>query len=229
MDSMYEILMELPLFKGVSFDRLSEIIGHTRFHFLKYNDGEPVVTADTPCTHLKFVISGAVRLTTVNADGRMRVCQTLQSPDVIAPDFLFGRFTHYPCSGTAIGKTGILQITKMDYLKILHSDDVFMLNFLNTLSINAQKSVIGVLALTNGSLEERIAFWIAALTQRGSKEITLQCKQRDFYSLFGVQRSSFMATLDSMRERGLVEYDQRELRFPSRPALVELLTNPSED
>jgi len=229
MDSMYENLMELPLFRGVSFDRLSEIIGHTKFHFLKYNDGEQVVEAGTPCTHLKFVISGAVRLTTMNSDGHIRVDQTLKAPDVIAPDFLFGRFTDYPCSGKAAGPTGLLQIAKMDYLKILHTDDVFLLNFLNTLSINAQKSVIGVLALTDGSLEERIAFWVLALTQRGVSDITLTCKQRELYSLFGVQRSSFMSTLDSMRERGLVDYDQREVRFPSRQALVKLLTNPNED
>ena len=86
-----------------------------------------------------------------------------------------------------------------------------------------------MLALTHGTLEERIAFWIAALTQRGSTDITLQCKQRDIYSLFGVQRSSFINTLDSMQERGLLEYDQREIRFNSRPALIELLTNPQEE
>ncbi|MCM1348221.1 MAG: Crp/Fnr family transcriptional regulator [Firmicutes bacterium] len=229
MDSMYENLMELPLFKGVSFDRISDIVGATRFHFLKYAPGETITEAGEKCTHIKFVISGAARLVTLNSGGRLRVAQTIKAPEVIAPDFLFGRFTNYPCSVTAVGATGILQIAKLDYLKILHSDDVFLINFLNTLSINAQKSVIGVLALTNGSLEERIAFWIVALTQRGSTNISLQCKQRDFYSLFGVQRSSFMATLDSMAERGLVEYDQREIRFPSRPALVELLTNPQED
>ncbi len=229
MESMYEILMGLPLFKGVSFNRLSEVIGSTKFHFLKYRDGDPIVSAGDPCTHIKFVISGAVRLTTVSRDGRMRVSQTITSPDVIAPDFLFGRFTTYPASGVAIGNTGILQIAKNDYLKILSSDNVFLINFLNTLSINAQKSVIGVLALSHGSLEERIAFWMVALTQRGSSDITLQCKQRDFYSLFGVQRSSFVSTLTAMQERGLLEYDQREIRFTSRPALIELLTNPQEE
>lgn len=229
MDSMYEFLMELPLFKGVSFNRLSEVIGSTKFHFLKYLDGEPIVEAGQLCTHIKFVISGAVRMTTVSSDSRMRIQQTLKAPDVIAPDFLFGRFTHYPCSATAIGRTGILQIDKLDFMKILNTDSVFLINFLNTLSINAQKSVIGVLALSHGSLEERIAFWVVALTQRGATDIALQCKQRDFYSLFGVQRSSFMATLEGMQQRGLLEFDQREIRFNSRPSLVELLTNPSED
>ncbi|MDE6099906.1 MAG: Crp/Fnr family transcriptional regulator [Paramuribaculum sp.] len=226
---MYEMLMELPLFKGIGFNRLSEVVGTTRFHFLKFNDGETVVEAGEPCTHIKFVISGAVRMRIENATGRMKICQTVSAPDVISPDFLFGKFTSYPATVVAVGPTGILQIDKLDYLKILHSDNVFMINFLNTLSIDAQKSVVGVLALTDGSLEERISFWVVALTQRGATDIVLQCRQRDFYSLFGVQRSSFIVTLESMRERGLVEFDQREIRFTSRNALVDILMRkPSE-
>ncbi len=229
MDSMYEILMDLPLFKGVGFDKMSEIIGTNKFHFLKFLDGETIVSAGDPCTHIRFIISGAARLTTVSGDSRMRVSQTLTAPDVIAPDFLFGRFTTYPATAVAIDRTSILQLSKNDYLNILNSDSVFLINFLNTLSMNAQKSVVGVLSLTHGTLEERIAFWIIALTQRGSTDITLQCKQRDFYSLFGVQRSSFISTLESMKERGLIDYDQREIRILSRPAMIDLLTSSQED
>lgn len=229
MESMYEFLMDLPLLKGVSYERLSQILGSTRFHFLKYASGDDIISAGDECTHLKFVIKGAVRLSTLSPDGRMRVSQTIQTSDVIMPDFLFGRYTHYPCSGVAIGPTSILQISKMEYMKILATDQVFMLNLLNYLSIDAQKSVIGVLALAGGTLEERIAFWIVALTQRTATDITLQCKQRDFYSMFGVQRSSFVATLDSMKERGLLDYDTREIRFHSRTELAKLLTDPRED
>lgn len=228
MDSMYEILMELPLFKGVSYDNISKIVESTRFHFLKYLDGETIVNAGDACTHIRFIISGKARLSIGNPDGRFKVSQTLSAPDVIMPDYLFGRATHYPCTATALGPTGILQITKQDYVTILHSDEVFLFNFLNALSMNAQKAVDGVLAVTTGSLEERIAFWIIALTQRGGTDIVLSCRQRDLYSLFGVQRSSFMATLDGMKSRGLIDYNQQEIRIVSRTDLLELLTRHSE-
>ena len=228
MDSMYEILMGLPLFKGVSYANISKVVESTKFHFLKYLDGETLVTAGETCTHVKFIISGKARLSIANADGRFKVSQTLSAPDVIAPDYLFGRATHYPCNATAIGPTGILQITKHDYVKILHSDPIFLFNFLNILSMNAQKAIDGVLALTNGSLEERIAFWIVALTQRRGTDIVLSCRQRDLYSLFGVQRSSFMATLDSMKARGLIDYNQQEIKIISRPEMLDLLTRHSE-
>lgn len=228
MDSMYEILMALPLFKGVSHERLSEIVEKAKFHFLKYLEGETVVTAGDRCDHMQFVISGSVRVTMSNPDGRFRVSQTLKAPDVIAPDFLFGRATHYPCSVTAIEPAGILKITKADYINILNSDNVFLFNYINTLSMNSQKAIEGVLAVAAGSLEERIAFWIVALTQPSGQDITLTCRQRDLYALFGVQRSSFLATLDSMKQRGIIDYSPNEIRILSRRDLLNMLLSSSD-
>lgn len=228
MDSMYEILMKLPLFNGVSRDKISEIIEKAKFHFLKYLEGETVVTAHEPCTHIKFIISGSVRLTISNHDERFHVSQTLRAPNVIAPDFLFGKAPFYPCSGVAIEPTGILQISKNDYMNILNNDNVFLFNFLNILSMNAQKAVDGILAITSGSLEERIAFWIVALSQRGGEDITLSCRQRDLYSLFGVQRTSLIATLDSMKERELIDYTSNEITIRSREKLIEILSSASD-
>ncbi len=225
MESMYEVLMELPLFKGVSYAKLSEIVGCTKFHFLKYLKGEKIVNAGDVCTHIKFVISGSARISITNSDGRFRVSQTLNRPAVIAPDCLFGRATAYPCAATALESTGILQISKMDYVKLLNSDAVFLFNYLNMLSVNAQKAVYGVLALTTGTQEERIALWIVALTQRGGEDITLTCRQRDLYSLFGVQRSSFISTLESMKAKGLIDYTQNEIYIKSRQDMVALLTS----
>ena len=148
---------------------------------------------------------------------------------MISPDYLFGRATNYPCTVTAIEPTGILQIAKSDYIKILNSDEVFMFNYLNMLSMNAQKSVSGVLALTTGSIEERIAFWIIALTQPSGKDIALECRQRDMYSFFGVQRSSFISTLDSMKERGLLKYDANKIDILNRRALIDLLESKLND
>lgn len=95
--------------------------------------------------------------------------------------------------------------------------------------MNAQKAIDGVLALTTGSLEERIAFWIVALTQRGGKDIVLSCRQRDLYALFGVQRTSFIGTLDNMKSRGLIDYNQHEIRINSRADMLALLSSPAED
>ena len=102
MDSMYEILMGLPLFKGVSYANISKVVESTKFHFLKYLDGETLVTAGETCTHVKFIISGKARLSIANADGRFKVSQTLSAPDVIAPDVLATIYASACCSSTSL-------------------------------------------------------------------------------------------------------------------------------
>nr|WP_304972367.1 hypothetical protein [uncultured Muribaculum sp.] len=79
MDSMYEILMGLPLFKGVSREKISEIVEKAKFHFLKYLEGESLVAAHEACTHIKFIISGSVRLSISNYNERFKVSQTLHA------------------------------------------------------------------------------------------------------------------------------------------------------
>ncbi len=223
MASTFELLMDLPLFKGVSLTTISNVVGEAKFHFLKYPAGETIIRERENCTHLTFVIAGSVRLTTVNANGRFAVGQTLKAPAVIAPEFLFGRVTSYPCSVEALDDVSILKISKADYTNILTTDPVFLFNYLNTLSMNAQKSVEGILSLTSGEIDERIAFWIVALTQPGSSDIKLSCRKRDLCSLFGVQRTLFNNGLESMKERGLIDFDNNELRITDRQAMLNLL------
>ena len=111
MDSMYEILKGLPLFHGATTERISDIVGKAKFHFLKYLAGERIITAGEQCTHIKLIISGDARVTITNDSQRFKVSQTLSAPSVIAPEFLFGRATNYPCTVDAITDTGILQIS----------------------------------------------------------------------------------------------------------------------
>lgn len=228
MPSMFEQLMDLPLFRGVSHDKMSQIVGQTKLHFLKYPAGETLIRAGEPSKHLTFILTGSVRGVIVNTNGRFAVGQTLKAPAVLSADFLFGRYTNSPSTVTALDDVSILKISKNDYTKMLNADSVFMFNYLNTLSANAQKGLHGILSLTNGDIDERIAFWISALTQPGSTDIVLQCRKRDLCSLFGVQRAVFDAGLESMKARGLIEYTPNELRVIDREKLLALLHNNNE-
>ncbi len=224
MASMYETLRQLPLFAGVSHQKMSETVGHNKFHFLKYAPGDVIVEQGTECTHIRSVIAGSVRMSIESLDGKFKASQTLNAPDLIAPDFFFGRNTHYPGSVTAIDNVGILQINKPDFLNIINSDSIFLFNYLNILSMNAQLNVDGVMALASGSLEKRIAYWIVALTQNNGTDIVLQCRQRDMYAVFGVQRQSLVSALDAMKADGIIDYTHQEIQVTDRRRLVEILT-----
>ncbi len=228
MDSMIDTLTRLPLFAGVSHQRMADTVGMAKFHFLKYLPGQTIVRAGEPCTHLRFIISGSVRIEIVNSDGRFRIGQTLVAPASISPDFLFGSSTLYPGDVTALDTVSLVQISKADYIKILNSDEIFLFNYLNYLAMNSQKCTEGILTLSTGSIEERIALWVITTTQPGSQDVTLTCRQRDMYAVFGVQRSSFIAALDHMKDRGLIDYTPGEIRVLDRKAMLSVMRNGME-
>lgn len=226
--SMFELLMGLPLFRGVSRQRLAQVVGAAKFHFLKFPDGETIIRAGENSDHLTFVIGGKVRVAVTNNSGRFAMLSTMEAPAVVSPDFLFGRMTHYPCTVTAIDNVNILKISKADFVKILYSDQVFMFNYLNTLSVNAQKCVLGLLSLTEGGLDERIAYWVIALTQPGAVDISLTCKARDLCTLFNVPRANFDSTMRIMEDRGLIEYTSKTISIKDRRAMLALLEKATE-
>lgn len=229
MDSIFETLRSLPLLNGVSPERLQSIVSSTPLHFLKYLDGQVITRPGDPMTHLIFVISGAVRVTISNSTGRFRVSQTLAAPDVVAPEFMFGRTTLCPSLVEALGDVGVVKISKADFISMMRTDEVILFNYLNYLAACSQLRVEGILSLTAGTLEERIAFWIIALTQRTGRDIVLSCSHRDLSSFFGAPRSMFIATLNDMARRGIISFTPKEVRPVSREALVKLLLNSAPD
>ena len=225
---MFELLMELPLFRGITQARLAEVVGHAKLHFLKYPKGETIVRAGDTCSHMTFVISGLIRSTATNRNGRFAIGQTLAAPAMIAPDFLFGPRTVCPSTIVAIDSTSILKISKKDFIKILNADEIFLFNYLNTLSANAQRARAGILSLTDGSLEERLAFWITALTQPAATDIRLSCKARDLCTIFGVQRSNFDNVALALQDKGILTYTPREIIINDRRALTAILEHSYE-
>lgn len=223
MSSMYENIMTLPLFRGVSYAKISEIIETSRLHFLKFSKGEVIAQAGEMCTHVRFIINGSVRLTIACKD-QISVEQTLKSPDVISPSYLFGMDNTYP--GTAVAyddDTAILQITKSDYLKILDKDEVFMFNYLNLLAKGAQANMSGLQALIGESAEHRIAYWILSFTQDDATDIKVNFSPEQLPDIFGIDGEEALQALEKMTKKGLIYFSPDGIVVGSRRALRDII------
>lgn len=223
MDSIFETLLDLPLLRGVSRERIAETAGATKFHFLKYRPGDVIIAPGQQFTHMVFLLSGRVRIATTSPDGRFCVGQTLTGPDVVLPHHLFGRITTSPGSATALDACSIMQVDKNSWLKILNSDPIFMLNYLNSLSCGTQNVVEGVLAVASGSVAERLAAWVVCMTQPGATDIVVGSTGRDLCSVFGVSRTSFASAMERLSERGLIRYANNEIVVNDRRDMLAIV------
>ena len=223
MNSMYQQMMQLPLFQGVSTEKITALVEKLPFHFLKFRNGEQIFAAGDPCTHIKFIVSGHVRLEMPCNELRVSLLQTLSTPHVLAAEYLFGRETAYPYTAIAQGGCGILQLRKSDYIKMVGSDKVFLFNILNYLSSGSQHSISASLSIRDGSVAERLAMFVDSLVVNGATDVMLKFKQKDLCTLLGTQRTTLVATLDKLAEQEIIEYDSNVLRVLDYYQLIDLL------
>lgn len=227
MASMFEQLMALPLFSGVSYEQLARIVGDTKFNFLKYRRGDAVLVAGEQCCDVVFVVSGSVRYAVKNSKDSFVVEQTIKAPSVIAPEFLFGRHTVVPCAVVALEATSILRISKADYIKILNTDNVFLFNYLNILSAKAQTPLAGLLKLTPGEPVERLALWIATSTQPGGLDLKFKCiGGLQLHEVLGASAEAVENALEPLRRDGLIRYNASELTISNRAEFLSRFIAP---
>ena len=193
---MYQQLMELPLFQGVSTEKITALVEKLPFHFLKFHNGDQIFAAGDQCSHIRFIVSGQVRIETLWSLLRVSMNQTLSAPHVLAAECLFGRRTVYPYTAVAHGSCGILQLLKSDYIKMVSSDKVFLFNILNYLSSGSQRNTASLLATRDGSVPERLAVLMDMLVVNGASDVTLRYKQKDLSALLGTQRTTIIASMD---------------------------------
>lgn len=205
MDNMFDKLLHLPLFQGVSQERLSETVEKVPFHFLKFKRGDKIIDKGDKCTHVRFIISGKVKMTYESRKLKFCISHELTAPEVIAPDYLFGLDTSYPFTLRAIDECGILQVSKNDYVTMLQSDKVFVYNILNYLSRNSQMFKSQMLNAEQVSVTERLVMTVAAFTTQKSQNIVLEFRQRDLCRILGARRPALITTIEELTSKELIE------------------------
>ena len=226
MENIFDKLLHLPLFQGVSQERLQETVEKVPFHFLKFRKGEKILSCGDECSHVRFIVSGRVKLEYESKVLKFKISHELEAPEVIAPDYLFGLDTSYPFSVRAIDGCGILQLTKQDYVAMLRTDNVFLFNILNYLSRNSQTRKTQLLNLGNASVQERLVMLVSAFTSQRSQNITMNFRQRDLCRLLGARRPALVSAFSFLKDNGLIEMpDSSTINIASRQEFLKQLKN----
>lgn len=221
MASMYETIMDLPLFKGTGRDDVSAFLEKTDVQFQKYDTARVIISPGEPVVDVKFIIAGKITLTHKSGDGKLEIQETLRRGHIIGAEYLYGLETYYPYEAKVAGTASIMQFSKERYFSLLQSHHVYMLNFLNYLSVRAQRPRRALLAFNPASLVGKLAIWVATLTTPGSLEVTLKCSRERLAALTGCSARGVESALHALRDAGLVELGREKIQLISRRRFLE--------
>lgn len=220
---MFDQLMALPLFHGVGHERLTGLLEKVPFHFLKYKPGDVIFMEGEQCANLRFIVSGNATLQTRFVQGSIRISQTFSAPDIIAPDYLFGRRTTYPFSLIAGENCGIMQLSKAHIIGILQSEKICLLNMLNYLSRNVQKNSLLYGSILNAEPTQRLASFILAHTMPRTSDVALEFRMRDLCQLMNVRKATLIGAVEQLEQDGIIKADQEIIRVINLAALEKMV------
>lgn len=214
---MYEMIMDFPLFKGISRDHVSMLLERNHVVFKSYEPESTIFEVGETCRQIAFLVQGNVEVTRVSSDNGTKISFTLSPGAVIGADALFGWDTSFASEIKALTKTSLLTFTKEEYLRLLSSDDIYLINALNYLSRGLQWARMAAIDFNGNSLPDMLCRLVLSLTDRQSRDIKVTFRR--------ALSASDKESCDALSREGLLSLDNNTVSIPDVRALCEYISS----
>lgn len=202
--TMFERLLQLPLFQGLTFQELSDLMAQIRLNFVRYKAGEEIVIQGEPCQKLLFIIHGDISTTYNNTEKHFRLTETLPPIGVLEPYNLFGMYQKYSRTYQFDTNGSILSIDKKEIVNPLMQSEIVKINMLNLLCNRYQQTAKKLCEMPDETVQNKIAkfIWSYSSVPKGKKEVYI--KMTDLANLIHETRLKVSKALKEMQEQGMV-------------------------
>ena len=221
METMFDTLLQLPLFQGLCHEDFTNILEKVKLHFTRHKAGEPLIKSGEVCDQLLFLLKGKLSSVTVSEDETLTVIEYFEAPAVLEPYSMFGMNTRYISTYISHNEEAqMVSISKSFVMGELFKYDIFRLNYMNIISNRAQTCYNRLWTKVPEKLEARIADFILSHIERPSGEKILKIKMEELANAINDTRLGVSKALNGMQEDGLLELHRGEIVIPDIERLV---------
>ena len=221
---MIPALVNNPLFRGITPERLSADLEEISFHTRSYKKGEILAQQGAVCNRLVILTKGSVRGEMIDYSGRLIKVEDIAAPRAIAPLFLFGEENRYPVEVTANEPTEVIELPKSSVLSLFRKNEQFLENYMNLSANYARTLSYKLFFMSFKTIRQKLASYLLRLhKQQQQAHITLDRSQQELSDYFGVSRPSLARELAHMQEDGLLIADRKHITILQKEELVRLI------
>lgn len=218
--TMYDKLLQLPLFQGLCKTDFTNILEKVKLHFQKYTPGAYLMKQGEPCNHLMFVLSGRLQSESADEGHNYTIQEELECPSVIEPYSLFGMMTYYTASYQALTEVHTVMIDKKYILTQLSNYTIFQLNLLNILSNRAQMANQKLWNSHIGSTLDKITNFLQLRCMSSTGQKILYIKMEDLAELIDDTRINVSKVLNDLQQQQLIELSRKKIIIPDLSQLI---------
>lgn len=221
METMFDTLLQLPLFQGLCLQDFTDILNKVKLHFIKYKVGETIIENGDLCEQLCFLLKGEISIITTSPKGSYTVIERVEAPYLIEPQNLFGMNRKYVSSYVAHTESHTVSINKQFLLSDLFKYEIFRLNYMNIVSNRAQN--LYSLLWNEPVLQLRgkmIRFFLIHCEKPQGKKI-FKIKMEELARNLGYTRLNTSKILNQLQNEGLIELHRKEIVIPNIENIVQ--------
>ena len=222
METMFDTLLQLPLFQGLCHEDFTDILEKVKLDFTKHKAGEVIIKKEDKCDKLLFILKGEVSMMTSSDKKQFSLIETLEGPYLIEPQSLFGMNTSYASSYIAKTEVHTVNICKSFVLHQLFKYEIFRLNYMNIISNRAQNLYSKQWEVPTEDLEKSMISFIVSHCEKLTGEKIIKIKMEDLALHLNCTRLSISKALNILQKKGIILLRRKEIVIPDIEPLISL-------
>jgi len=221
---MYQILLNSPLFRGMSADELNNLFQRVNHQVRQFRSGEMLAQAGEDVGKAMLLMEGRLQGEMVDFAGNSLKIEDLDPPQMVAAAFLYGPKSLFPVYLSAITDGKMLVIQKKDFTAMLSMEARVMVNYINIVSGKAQFLSGKITFLSLKTIKEKIAYYLLQrIKHSGDMEIGIDLSQTSLSDLFGVTRPSLSRTILEMEKQEILTWFRERVEIRDLKKLQQIL------
>lgn len=202
MASVYDILLELPILKGIGRERLSTLLEKTHLDFKTVKAQALMAKTGELCNTVRCVLSGSFEKITGCIGGELTVREEVTAPAIIGLENLFGLDTTYCSDYNAVTECSVMEFPKMQLVSLLSDNEICLINMLNYLSAASQRPFDAWRSRTSSGLAGNLQRLLATAVSSGRGVVFIESAQ-----LMSICYCARMGTADNLINPSLYLWD----------------------
>ena len=218
--TMYDNLLQLPLFQGLCKDDFTTLIEKVKLHFITCKEGETIAAQDEICNRLLFILDGEVTVKRTDKEHHYSLTEQLDAPHIIELYSMFGMYPTFKATYKAKTEVKLLSINKPYIYNELHKYEIVRINYLNLLSNTCQSAHRKLWNSHHGTMEAKIAHFLTNRCLKPQGEKVLHITMEDLGNLIDETRMNVSRLLNELQQNELLQLRRKEIYIPSLEKLT---------
>ena len=190
-----------------------------------YQKKQALYTQGKKPRFLFYLVNGKIKSYKTNEDGKEYICDLYNSGDFIGYNALIQEI-NYEDSAMALEDAEVMQISREDFLKMIHTDMNIASAFIRIMSNNMKEKEERMLNLAYSSLRKRIAKALIEIQNKFDEENTgepISMSREDIAQYVGAATESLIRTLSDFKTEKLIEIKGTNIFIKNLDELRNLL------